>query len=132
MLSTSDTLGLSLIPTHTLSAHRAETGKGSLITSATTDSGLKLRQMEVLEVQEEMLQDLAVGVDRLYRQVGSVRRGLVRVTQQETVPLPLVFYVIPHLCSALSDFTRPSLLSLLALSLVNCLSHPCPPRSDSY
>jgi hypothetical protein len=61
--------------------------------------------MEVLEVQEEMLQDVAVGVDRLYRQVGS---------------------------SALSDLTRPSVLSLLALSLDNRLSHPRPPIPVSY
>jgi hypothetical protein len=43
-------------------------GKG-IISQTTTDKGLQLRQIEVLGLQEDMLADLGLGVDRLQRQV---------------------------------------------------------------
>ena len=42
----------------------------STAATAITDGGLKLRQVDVLGIQEGMLQDLAVGIDRLYKKVG--------------------------------------------------------------
>jgi hypothetical protein len=37
--------------------------------SSTTDKGLILRHKDTMLVQEEMLQDLAVGIDKLYKKV---------------------------------------------------------------
>ena len=58
--------------------------KSSFSTAATaiTDGGLKLRQVDVLGVQEGMLQDLAVGIDRLYKKVRD------RQTDRQTLRFP--------------------------------------------
>ena len=45
-----------------------KTGK-EYSSSSNTDKGLLLRHKDTMLVQEEMLQDLAVGIDRLYKKV---------------------------------------------------------------
>mmetsp|Transcript_35624 Transcript_35624/g.33781 ORF Transcript_35624/g.33781 Transcript_35624/m.33781 type:complete len:219 (+) Transcript_35624:224-880(+) len=55
----------------------AGTGKGGsssgVSTSVTmTDNGLKLRQVEVVSLQDSMILDLGTGIDKLYRQAVSI------------------------------------------------------------
>eukprot|EP00596_Hydrurales_sp_CCMP1899_P003033 CAMPEP_0119052906 /NCGR_PEP_ID=MMETSP1177-20130426/74052_1 /TAXON_ID=2985 /ORGANISM="Ochromonas sp, Strain CCMP1899" /LENGTH=81 /DNA_ID=CAMNT_0007032637 /DNA_START=505 /DNA_END=747 /DNA_ORIENTATION=+ len=37
-----------------------------------TDNGLKLRQVEVVSLQDSMILDLGTGIDKLYRQAVSI------------------------------------------------------------